>query len=1224
MTCRELFDACRNGDLNSVKALATQLNVNARDITGRRSTPLHFAAGFGRRDIVEHLVSLGAELDARDEGGLNPLHNACSFGHAEVARLLLANGSDPNVTDSWDFTPLHEAASKGKIDVCIVLLQNGADPTKRNADTKTPVDIAETTAKLVLTGEFRKEELLEASRSGNEEVLMSLLTPLSVNCHASDGRKSTPLHLAAGYNRIRVVQLLLQHGADVHAKDKGGLVPLHNACSYGHLEVSELLIKQEANVNATDLWQFTPLHEAASKGRAEVCSCLLAHGADPTLKNCNTKTAIDLAPTPELQQLLLREYRGYSLLDACKQGDTSRARKAIASDIVNFKHAYTGDAAIHVIASAIHVKKKQLLDMLLKKNVNLNEKNKELLTALHIAADRNQTELLELLLRHGAKANALDGGGNTALHRCAAEGRLESARVLLRFDIDPSIMNLQGKQAKDVASTEAVRALLEEEETTANAAVADRRTLELQLLEAAKSGDIEIVNRLVLNNRTPQELVNCCDSEGRRSTPLHFAAGYNRIEVVQFLLEQGADVHAKDKGGLVPLHNACSYGHYEVTELLVQYGADVNVADLWKFTPLHEAAAKGKFDICKLLIKHGADTERKNRDGATPMQLTRESDDDVQDLLRGDVAFLEHAKKGDLEKVRKLLTAENVNCRDITGRNSTPLHLAAGYNNLEVAAYLLEQGASVNAQDKGGLIPLHNASSYGHLEIASLLIEHGANVMSADRWGFTPLHEAAQKGRTQLCALLVSHGADPRLQNQESQTPLDLAASEDVISLLRDAIASSGGQTCVLITPPQSSSRSDDSATEADDDKSGSDVTPPVPPPSPNSNASPGQSDGSAPIQSAVRNDDDSTPDADAETRQSGSNLVVPVAVTASGSGAALTGDGSVVGPTSSQQADHNRRTARALLQQERDKPLHEMSVPLFLKSIGLEVYRDLFAKEQITLDILLEMSHDDLKAIGLDAYGVRHKLLKSVQKLTLGQPAGCSMPGFPATPPGFQGTVLVDLANDHPEFLAVEDEMQSTIAEHKDGGAAGGIFSRYRLLKIQKIYNRRLWERYIRRRDEVADENDSQHNEKFLFHGSSFLNAIVQKGFDERHAYIGGMFGAGIYFAEHSSKSNQYVYGIGGGTGCPPHKDKSCYVCHRQLLLCRVVLGKSFLQFVPMKMAHAPPGHHSIVGRPTKGGLVFPEYVIYRGEQAYPEYLITYQIVQPESPSHEHGDGST
>ena len=37
-----------------------------------------------------------------------------------------------------------------------------------------------------------------------------------------------------------------------------------------------------------------------------------------------------------------------------------------------------------------------------------------------------------------------------------------------------------------------------------------------------------------------------------------------------------------------------------------------------------------------------------------------------------------------------------------------------------------------------------------------------------------------------------------------------------------------------------------------------------------------------------------------------------------------------------------------------------------------------------------------------------------------------------------------------------------------------------------------------------------------------------------------------GIYFAENSSKSNQYVYGIGGGSGCALHKDKSCYLCER------------------------------------------------------------------------------
>lgn len=68
-------------------------------------------------------------------------------------------------------------------------------------------------------------------------------------------------------------------------------------------------------------------------------------------------------------------------------------------------------------------------------------------------------------------------------------------------------------------------------------------------------------------------------------------------------------------------------------------------------------------------------------------------------------------------------------------------------------------------------------------------------------------------------------------------------------------------------------------------------------------------------------------------------------------------------------------------------------------------------------------------------------------------------------------------------------------------------------LFQIQKVQNRKLWERYSHRRVEVAEENGNVPNERMLFHGSPFINAIVQKGFDERHAYIGGMFGAGRWY---------------------------------------------------------------------------------------------------------------
>uniref|UniRef100_A0A8I3QV99 Poly [ADP-ribose] polymerase n=1 Tax=Canis lupus familiaris TaxID=9615 RepID=A0A8I3QV99_CANLF len=1030
---RELFEACRNGDVERVKRLVTPEKVNSRDTAGRKSTPLHFAAGFGRKDVVEYLLQNGANVQARDDGGLIPLHNACSFGHAEVVSLLLRHGADPNARDNWNYTPLHEAAIKGKIDVCIVLLQHGAEPTIRNTDGRTALDLADPSAKAVLTGEYKKDELLESARNGNEEKMMALLTPLNVNCHASDGRKSTPLHLAAGYNRVKIVQLLLQHGADVHAKDKGDLVPLHNACSYGHYEVTELLVKHGACVNAMDLWQFTPLHEAASKNRVEVCSLLLSYGADPTLLNCHNKSAIDLAPTPQLKERLAYEFKGHSLLQAAREADVTRIKKHLSLEMVNFKHPQTHETALHCAAASPYPKRKQICELLLRKGANINEKTKEFLTPLHVASEKAHNDVVEVVVKHEAKVNALDNLGQTSLHRAAHCGHLQTCRLLLSYGCDPNIISLQGFTALQMGN-ENVQQLLQEGIPLGNSE-ADR-----QLLEAAKAGDVETVKKLC----TVQS-VNCRDIEGRQSTPLHFAAGYNRVSVVEYLLQHGADVHAKDKGGLVPLHNACSYGHYEVAELLVKHGAVVNVADLWKFTPLHEAAAKGKYEICKLLLQHGADPTKKNRDGNTPLDLVKDGDTDIQDLLRGDAALLDAAKKGCLARVKKLSSPDNVNCRDTQGRHSTPLHLAAGYNNLEVAEYLLQHGADVNAQDKGGLIPLHNAASYG---------------------------------------------------------------ADDVSALLTAAMPPSALPSCYK---PQ--------------------------------------------VLNGVR-----SPGATGDALSS--------------------------------------------------VPAVDFSITQFVRNLGLEHLMDIFEREQITLDVLVEMGHKELKEIGINAYGHRHKLIKGVERLISGQ-QGLN-PYLTLNTSG-SGTILIDLSPDDKEFQSVEEEMQSTVREHRDGGHAGGIFNRYNILKIQKVCNKKLWERYTHRRKEVSEENHNHANERMLFHGSPFVNAIIHKGFDERHAYIGGMFGAGIYFAENSSKSNQYVYGIGGGTGCPVHKDRSCYVCHRQLLFCRVTLGKSFLQFSAMKMAHSPPGHHSVTGRPSVNGLALAEYVIYRGEQAYPEYLITYQIMRPE-----------
>ncbi len=64
------------------------------------------------------------------------------------------------------------------------------------------------------------------------------------------------------------------------------------------------------------------------------------------------------------------------------------------------------------------------------------------------------------------------------------------------------------------------------------------------------------------------------------------------------------------------------------------------------------------------------------------------------------------------------------------------------------------------------------------------------------------------------------------------------------------------------------------------------------------------------------------------------------------------------------------------------EKSVDNLSVGQFLDRIGLGQLKDIFEKEQITMDILIEMGHEELKDIGINAYGHRHKILKGVEKL--------------------------------------------------------------------------------------------------------------------------------------------------------------------------------------------------------------------------------------------------
>ncbi|MBP7190051.1 MAG: ankyrin repeat domain-containing protein, partial [Rickettsiaceae bacterium] len=105
----------------------------------------------------------------------------------------------------------------------------------------------------------------------------------------------------------------------------------------------------------------------------------------------------------------------------------------------------------------------------------------------------------------------------------------------------------------------------------------------------------------------------------------------------------------------------------------------------------------------------------------------------------------------------------------------TPLHIACGRENAEVAKLLISYGANVNLLDKYNWTPLHIACSHGHTEVAKLLISYGANVNLPNSNGGTPLHEACSNGHTKVVDFLIKHGANVNLPDNIGWTPLHIA-----------------------------------------------------------------------------------------------------------------------------------------------------------------------------------------------------------------------------------------------------------------------------------------------------------------------------------------------------------------------------------------------------------------------------------------------------------------
>lgn len=497
------------------------------------------------RELLTKDPKLVSLVDERGKGSsqLPALHLAVYHGHADVVELLLSKGANANRKTGSEMGPLHMAASRGHAELVKLLVTYGADVNGRKND-------------------FRSPPLCYAA---NGEVAEALIAN-GAEVNFRDKRQATPLHSIAARARTEAAEVLLRYGADVNAKDTRGWTPLHKAADRDRMEMVAFLVAKGADINVKDNSRRTPLSRAiepwwGGKGHREVAEFLLSKGAEYAIRD-----VVWLGDVGRVRQLLqdnpalanAGSYEEFVLATAIREGHAEIAEMLLANGARPYLKDRYEEPILHTAAYAGH---KDLVELLIKNGLDVNQKGPHGEPALHWAVAKGHNDVVEILVAAGSDVNA-----KSAKQRVDMDTRVKDDADIIAFHLRYLADCERQRQATLAGSGLQIwggtRLAFVAGDTPLHSAAQLGRTEIVKLL-IAKGADVDATNRwgqtplhyasLFYHKEIVEKLleegadVNAEDENGYN--PLGLASvprGVSRNEVAQVLLAHGAEANTED------------------------------------------------------------------------------------------------------------------------------------------------------------------------------------------------------------------------------------------------------------------------------------------------------------------------------------------------------------------------------------------------------------------------------------------------------------------------------------------------------------------------------------------------------------------------------------------------------------------------------------------------------------------------------------------------------